>query len=113
MAFIFKLIFSISLGYLVSFHPEFMMKDYLTIFKSKQTDWVTLLTYQGLEITMGISLLVTLLNGIINHIDMLYQCVSITDQTSSFYLMVSIISPWIISLLLLVDTKIFLNLINW
>ena len=81
-----------SFSFIIKFHTDFTFKDYSDHY-----------------LTIGLFVLIVLINNIYNHLDLTYQSI----KQNSFYQLLSLISPWLLSLLLLIDSKIFLSLINW
>ncbi len=108
---IFKLIFTIGFAYLLHFGSDFTMKDFL--FTKQKHEDSTL--YTALTISLVLLLILTLMNGIVVHVNLLYISIKTASDFSfnSFYWIISIFSPWILSLLLLVNGKVFLNFLNW
>ncbi len=107
IGFSFKLIFSICFCYLINFGTDFSMKDYLSLQKDNQI-------YFYLIISLGLFLVLTLYNGIINHVkhfqsNLIYE----SERLQYFSWIISIFGPWILSLMLLVKGNIFLNILNW
>jgi hypothetical protein len=105
----FKLIFSICFCYLINFGPDFSMKDYLSLQKDDHNQ-----IYFYLIISLGLFLVLTLYNGIINHVkhfqaNLIYE----SERLQYFSWIISIFGPWILSLMLLVKGNIFLNILNW
>jgi hypothetical protein len=89
---VFKLVFAISFASIIKFHDDFTVKD-----------------YNDHNLSTGLFILLILVNNIYNHVELIYQYM----KQNSFYLMISVITPWLLSLLLLIDASIFLSLINW
>lgn len=110
IAMIFKIIFSISFACLVIFQNDFSMNNYIN-YKESQGN----LLFNSMIITLGIFLIFTLYNGIVNHTHLLYTSIKSDTQKGLNCLiwLIVLTSPWFLSLLLLSSGKVFLNLLNW
>jgi hypothetical protein len=85
------------------------MKDYLSLQKHDDSQ-----IYFYLIISLGMFLVLTIYNGIINHVkhfqaNLIYE----SERLQYFSWIISIFGPWILSLMLLVKGNIFLNILNW
>jgi hypothetical protein len=105
---IFKISFSLGFSFLIDFGQNFSIGDFDK--KGFNTE-----IYQILfKLLIGF-LILTLLYGIINHTKLLWKGVNKSDGSnkSLLYGLIAFCSPWILSLLLIVNGKIFLNILNW
>ena len=114
---VFKILFGLTLAYTTTFGAEFNLNDYFQGIKNFEGEMVgssmVLICY--VEIIMGLFLTFTLMNGIVNHIELMYLYAKSNgkDHYNIFVLIFSIFVPWFMSLLLLVNGRVFLNFLNW
>ena len=69
-----------------------------------------------LKLFLGILLIGLLINNIINHSDMMIRYTNYVfkiDNNQIVNVFICISGTWLMSLLLIVNGKIFLNLLNW
>lgn len=102
----FKLFITFCFASILNFDQSFSLKDFVNINDAK------FVFYEYLIMVLGIFLVFTLFNGIINHVEQLYSYLR-TFFNQSLTVIIALILPWMLSYLLLVNGKIFLNLLNW
>jgi hypothetical protein len=115
---IFKILFALALAFTTTFGKEFSMNDYFLGMKNFEGNMkgssIVMISY--IEVVMGLFLVFTLINGIINHSELLHLYSKSQEGNKNhniISLIFSIFSPWILSMLLLVNGRIFLNFLNW
>ena len=107
-AMIFKIGFSIGFSFLINFGENFSISDY-------EKKGLNTTIYSVLFNLVVYFLIITLFYGIINHTNLLWKAVNKSDGSSKSLLfgLLAFCSPWILSLLLIVNGNIFLNILNW
>lgn len=105
----FKFIISLFFGATIFFNSGFSISDYI---KHSHENF----SIEMLKLFLGILLMGLLTNNIINHTDMMIKYsyyIFKWDNNQIINSFVCISGSWILSLLLIVNGQIFLNMLNW
>lgn len=105
----FKFIISLYFGASIFFNSGFSISDYISHSNNN-------FSIEILKLFLGILLLGLLINSIINHTEMMiaYSNYIIKwDNNQIVNSFVCISGSWILSILLIVNGQIFLNMLNW
>jgi len=107
---VFKIFFAITFACLIQFDSEFSMHKYLSI-SSDISENLTL--FKLLMTIMTFMLAISLFNAIATHTTLFYICIKSEYKIDLLLLFMSVISPWIMSGLLIIRGNMFLNILNW
>jgi hypothetical protein len=105
----FKFIISLYFGATIYFNSGFSISDYI---KHSHENF----SIEILKLFLGILLIGLLLNNIVNHSEMMIKYLNYLinwDDSHIINSFVCISGSWILSLLLIVNGQIFLNMLNW
>jgi len=105
----FKFLISLYFGASIFFNSGFSISDYI----SHSNNYVSI---EILKLFLGILLVGLLVNNIINHTEMMITYSNYFVKWDNNHIVNSfatISGSWILSLLLIVNGQIFLNMINW
>jgi len=105
----FKFIISLFFGASIFFSSGFSISDYINDSNSN-------FSIEILKLLLGILLMGLLINNIINHSEMMITYSNYIfkwDNNNIVNSFVCISGSWILSLLLIVNGQLFLNLLNW
>ncbi len=106
---IFKFIISLYFGASIFFNSGFSISDYITHSNNN-------FSIEILKLFLGILLLGLLINNIINHTEMMIvysNYIVRWDNNQIINTFFCISCSWILSILLIVNEQIFLNMLNW